>query len=137
MPMKNILFPHICRPIGWIFFAMALILGALVYFGVLALTGLWATIINDIVIVGITSGGLLIVCSKERMEDEMTKSIRLSALLNAIYADALIVITSTILINGADFLEFSVLNLMLLPVLFVCDYTLEMRRYNRMYQDEE
>lgn len=83
--MKNLLFPHIFQPIGWILFVPCLILGALIYFEVLTLTGIAETIVNDIAIIGIAVGALLIVCSKERIEDEMTRSIRLSSLLNSLY----------------------------------------------------
>lgn len=137
MPMKNLLFPRIFQPIGWIMFIPSLIVGALIYFSVLSFAGITETVINDLVIIGIALGALFIVCSKERIEDEMTKSIRLASLLNSIYAYVILLVTCTILINGADFLVFAVFNLVLLPILFVCNFRLEMRRYYKMFEDEE
>ena len=137
MLMKNLLFPHIFQPIGWIMFLPSLIMGVLIYFSVASFTGLPGTIVNDLVIIGIVLGSLFIVCSKTRGEDEMTKSIRLSSLLNSIYAYVTLLVFSTIFMNGSDFLLFTVFNLVILPILFVCNFRLEMHRYNKMCEDEE
>jgi len=137
MLMKNILFPHIFQPIGWIIFVPSLIMGALIYLGVLSFAGITETVVNDFVIIFITLGALFIVCSKERIEDEMTKSIRLASLLNSIYAYVALLVCCTILINGIAFLGFAIFNLVLLPILFVCNFRLEMHRYNNMCEDEE
>lgn len=135
--MKNLLFPHIFQPIGWIMFIPSMVVGALIYFSVLSFAGIVETVINDLVIIGIALGALFIVCSKERVEDEMVKSIRLSALLNSLYAYVILLVGCTILINGVDFLMFAVFNLVLLPILFVCSFRLEMHRYNKMSGHEE
>lgn len=135
--MKNLLFPHIFQPIGWIMFIPSMVVGALIYFSVLSFAGIVETVINDLVIIGIALGALFIVCSKERVEDEMVKSIRLSALLNSLYAYVILLVGCTILINGVDFLMFAVFNLVLLPILFVCSFRLEMHRYNKMCGHEE
>lgn len=137
MLMKNYLFPHIFQPIGWIMFVPSLIMGALIYFSVLSFAGITETIVNDFAIIGIALGALFIVCSKEQVEDEMTKSIRLASLLNSIYVYVALLVCCTVLVNGVDFVEFTILNLVLLPILFVCNFRLEMHRYNRMCEDEE
>lgn len=67
----------------------------------------------------------------------MTRSIRLASLLNSIYAYVILLIACTILINGVNFLMFAVFNLVLFTVIFVCNFRLEMHRYNKMYEDEE
>lgn len=137
MLMKNYLFPHIFQPIGWIMFVPSLIMGALIYFSVLSFAGITETIVNDFAIIGIALGALFIVCSKEQVEDEMTKSIRLASLLNSIYVYVALLVCCTVLVNGVDFVEFTILNLVLLPILFVCNFRLEMHRYNKMCEDEE
>ena len=83
--MKNLLFPHAFQLVGWVMFVPSLLMGALVYFGVLSFAGSLETVVNDSVIIGIALGALFVVCSKERVEDEMTRSIRLASLLNSIY----------------------------------------------------
>lgn len=135
--MKNLLFHRIFQPIGWIMFIPSMIMGAIVYFGVLSFSGITETVVNDLIIIGIALGALFIVCSKERVEDEMTKLIRLSSLLNSIYIDVVLIVVCTILINGVDFIMFSVFNLVLLPILFVCNFRLEMHRYYKMCENEE
>lgn len=135
--MKNLLFPRSFRLVGWILFVPAIIMGILIVSGSCALTGVAETVENDAVIIGIALGAVFIVCSKEAREDEMTRSIRLSALLNALYVYVAMLIASTLLINGVEFFWFMVVNLVLLPVIYVVMFRLEMHRYNKMSEDEE
>lgn len=135
--MKNLLFPRSFRLVGWILFVPAIIMGILIVSGSCALTGVAETVENDAVIIGIALGAVFIVCSKEAREDEMTRSIRLSALLNALYVYVVLLIASTLLINGVEFFWFMVVNLVLLPVIYVVMFRLEMHRYNKMSEDEE
>lgn len=130
--MKNLLFPHSFQLIGWIMFIPALIAGALIYFNVLSFSGNIETVVYDLVIIGIALGALFTVCSKERIEDEMTQSIRLASLLNSIYVYVAMLIIFTMVLNGFDFLRFAVINLVLLPILFVFNFRLEMHRYNKI-----
>ena len=136
--MRNLLFPHIFQPIGWIMFVLSLIIGVIIYF---QNAGIWIriaeTIVIDSVIIGIALGAMFIVCSKERVEDEMTKSIRLASLLNSLYVYVILLVGSTILINGVYFLAFTLFNLVLFPIIFVINFRLEMHRYNKMCSDEE
>lgn len=135
--MKNLLFPRSFRLVGWILFVPAIIMGILIVSGSCALTGVAETVENDVAIIGIALGAVFIVCSREAREDEMTRSIRLSALLNALYVYVVLLITSTLLINGVAFFQFMVVNLVLLPVIYVVMFRLEMHRYNKMSEDEE
>ncbi len=145
--MKNYLFPHSFQLIGWILFVPSLILGAIFFFNIMApadqsldlpyFSGVSEIIVNDFIIIGIALGALFIVCSKEKVEDEMTQSIRLASLLNSIYAYVILLVFCTILMNGVDFLLFVIVDLAILPILFVCNFRLEMHRYNKMFADEE
>lgn len=136
--MRNLLFPHIFQPIGWIVFVLSLIIGVIIYFRMPVFgSGIAETIVIDSVIIGIALGAMFIVCSKERVEDEMTKSIRLASLLNSLYVYVILLVGSTILINGVYFLAFTLFNLVLFPIIFVINFRLEMHRYNKMCSDEE
>ena len=135
--MKNLLFPNIFKPIGWILFVPSLILGLLIILGVLPIDGLVAIIVDDTAIIGTLIGAIFIVCSREKSEDEMTRSIRLSSLLNSIYIYAALLIVCTIGINGILYIHFAFANLALLPIIFVCIFRLEMHRYNKISGDEE
>ncbi len=135
--MKNLLFPNKCQPVGWILFIPSLILGIMRLLGFMDVNGVREIIINDIAIIGIVLGALFIVCSREKIEDELTRSIRLSSLLNSIYFYAILLIICTLAINGLDFIYFTIANLALLPIIFVCIFRLEMHRYSKMSNDEE
>lgn len=142
--MKKFLFPHFFKPIGWVLFIPSLIVWGLFFLSITtsidvlpSFAGIAETIVNDIVIISTIIGALFIVCSKERIEDEMTKSIRLSSLLNSIYAYVILLVICTLLINGFSYLEFVVFNLALFPIIFVCNFRLEMHRYNKMCEDEK
>ncbi len=135
--MKNLLFPQVFQLIGWCLFVPALIIGILCFLCVWSLSGIVETIAYDATIIGIALGGLFIVCSREPHEDEMTRSIRLSALLNALYVYVTLLVVSTLLINGVTFFMFMGLNLVLLPIIYVIIFRLEIHRYNKMCEDEE
>lgn len=135
--MKNHLFPHIFQPIGWIMFVLSLLLGVLALYGKVLNAGILETIVIDSAIIGTALGSLFIVCSREKIEDEMTKSIRLASLLNSIYAYVGLLILCTIFINGIDFLLYAVINMLLLPVIFVINFKFELYRYSKLTDDEE
>ncbi len=138
--MKNLLFPTGFKIIGWLLFIPAVVMGALCFFDIFdidSFSGLTETIVNDAIIIGIALGSLLIVCSKEVHEDEMTRSIRLAALLNSLYIYVLLLITTTLTLNGLEFFKFMVLNLVLLPIIYLVVFRLEMHSYNKMSGNEE
>lgn len=135
--MKNLLFPKGFKVVGWVLFIPAVLLAIMIYFEFFSLTGIIETVVNDLAIIGIALGAVFIVCSKEANEDEMTRSLRLASLLNALYVYIILLIASTILINGVAYLLFMVANLVLFPVIYVIIFSLEMRRYNKLSSDEE
>lgn len=136
--MKNLLFPGQFQVIGWLLLIPAIILGVyMCFFSPVFGTGIIEIILNDVAIIGITVGSIFIVCSKEKHEDEMIRSIRLASLLQALYIYAVILIASVLLINGANFFLFMSFNLVLLPLIYVVVFRLEIYRYNKMSEDEE
>lgn len=136
--MKNLLFPKGFQIAGWLLFVPALIMAVLFHFEICSVAGAAADIIvNDVIIIGIALGAVFIVCSKEPQEDEMTLSIRLSALLDALYIYVVLLVVCTILVNGLEYVEFMLVNLVLLPVISVIIYRMKMYRYHKMCEDEE
>lgn len=123
--------------VGWVLIVPAIILGILIYFSVISCAGTTETILNDTVIIGITVGSIFVVCSKEKQEDEMIRSIRLASLLNSLYIYAIILIAAVLIINGPAFIEFMTVNLILMPFIYVVVFRLEIHRYNKMSEDEE
>lgn len=113
--MKNLLFPKQFQLIGWLLFVPAILLGILIYSGVLRYGGTIGTILNDAAIIGIVAGSIFIVRSKEKHEDEMIRSIRLASLLNSLYMYGMILITTVLLIDSRAFNEFMTFNLVRFP----------------------
>lgn len=99
--------------------------------------GVMEIVMNDAIIIGIALGAIFIVCSREEKEDEMTNSIRLSALLNSLYVYVSLLVATTLFINGVDFFRVMALNMVLLPIIYVIIFRLEMHRYYKMSEDEE
>lgn len=135
--MKNRLFPRVFQLIGWILFVPCLIMGALIFLGITCFSGITETVVNDVVIIGIAVGALFILCSRERIEDEMTRSIRLSSLLNSLYVYVTLLVLCTLLINGLAFALFAIMNLALFPIIFVCNFRYSMYKYNKLCGNEE
>lgn len=139
--MKNYLFPRYFQIAGWILFVPSLATGILLFLNslildILSFSGMTETVVNDAAIIGTTIGALFIVCSKERHEDEMTRSIRLNSLLKSIYVYAGVLVLATLLINGIPFFTFMSANLVLMPLIYVLIFRIEMHRYNKLSSDE-
>lgn len=136
--MRNVLFPHVFQLIGWIMFSVFLVLGVLIQLDVVGVEfNVTGTVVIDATVIGIALGALFIVCSKERIEDEMTDSIRLASLLKSIYVYVGLLVVCTLFINGVYYLWFSLYNLILFPIVFVCLFRIEMYRYKKICDNEE
>ena len=129
MLMKTFLFPHTFRPIGWIVLVPTLILGILLLDGILSVDGSVETILTDTAIIGIALGSIFITCSRERIEDEMTSSIRLKALLTSLYTYIVFLVIWTLAVNGMAYLYVMAASLVMLPIIFVVRFRYEMHRY--------
>lgn len=137
MLMKTFLFPHTFRPIGWIVLVPTLILGILLLDGILSVDGSVETILTDTAIIGIALGSIFITCSRERIEDEMTSSIRLKALLTSLYTYVVFLVIWTLAVNGMAYLYVMAASLVMLPIIFVVRFRYEMHRYYKIKSDEE
>lgn len=136
--MRNVLFPHVFQLIGWIMFSVFLVLEALIQLDVVGVEfNVRGTVVIDATVIGIALGALFIVCSKERIEDEMTDSIRLASLLKSIYVYVGLLVVCTLFINGVYYLWFALYNLILFPIVFVCLFRIEMYRYKKICDNEE
>lgn len=134
--MKLYLFPNYLRIVGWIMFIVGLGTEALVWCDFLDF-GKFETITNDAIIICIVVGALFVVCSRERIEDEYTRAVRLTSMLYAIYGYIAVFILCTLMINGIDFLLFALFNLILFPIIFVVVFQIMMERRKRINTDEE
>ena len=137
------LFPHRFRTIGWVMFAVGIILGSLLFFGVIEVgddffhVSVEETILNDVAIIGTTLGALFVVNSRECREDELTQLVRLTSLLYALYGYIGVLILCTLLFNGFEFLIFSLIYLIFFPIIYVVMFSINMQRYKMLGSDEE
>lgn len=134
--MKMFLFPHYLRVFGWIMFIACLAVEALVWCDYVDF-GKFEIIANDAILIGTVLGALFVVCSRERIEDEYTRAVRLTSILYAIYGYIAVFIICTLLINGVNFLFFALFNLILFPIIFVVVFQITMERRKMLNNDEE
>lgn len=128
---KILLLPYSFKRIGWVLFIPTALLGLL-----MAIDGFngfptfllpdsttgsetLSRVSNNIVLIGMLLGTLLITCSRERIEDELITRIRLNALLTALYATIGIAVIAALFLYDFAYLYFLIFNLCLLPVLFL------------------
>ena len=85
-----------------------------------------SSLLNNIAIIGIISGGILATCSCEKIEDEMVRQIRLNSLLIALYASHAILIVSSLLVYGIDFLTVMMYNMFTILLVFMAVFRYKM-----------
>lgn len=135
--MKKFLFPHVFSRIGWIILVPTLLLGVILLSDILNIYGIMETVIADTAIIGIAIGSLFICCSRERIEDEMTSTIRVNSLLTSFYTYIVFLIICTLAVNGIAYLYVMAASLVMLPMIFVIRFRYEMHKYYKMKSDEE
>ena len=128
---KILLLPYSFKRIGWVLFIPTALLGLLMaidgFIGFptfllpdsTAGSEILSRVSNNVVLIGVLLGTLLITCSRERIEDELITRIRLNALLAALYATIGIAVIAALLLYDFAYLNFLIFNLCLLPVLFL------------------
>lgn len=140
------LFPHSCRKAGWIIFALSAILGAAImlqdYFGLLpqavaALLYKYDYTVNNIAIIGIIAGGILATCSKERVEDEMISSIRLTSLLTALYIHYALIVVASLLVYDLDFLNVMLYGMFTIIIIFMIVFRWRIWQIEKVQKNEE
>lgn len=154
--MKTMLLPHRFRTIGWWILIPTALLGILMCFDGFngfpsyllpanetgtcyrMLTSETATrLFNNIALIGTLVGTLLVACSRERVEDELTTALRLDALLLALYLNTVLVILAALWVYDFDFLYVMCYNLFTLPVLFLLLFRWKIRQLRKEARNEE
>lgn len=92
---------------------------------------------NNSIILGFWFGAIGVCCSREKIEDEMVERIRLNALLTTLYVYAGLIIAATIFVNGIDFLDIMIYNLVAQPLLYVIIYRIMLWRWNNSLGNEK
>ena len=131
--MKTLLFPHRFQKVGWVIFALAAALGIYIL-----VTGFDTTpTMNNIAIIGITVGGILATCSKEKIEDEMISHIRLNSLLVALYINYAVLIVASLLVYDLDFLQVTIYQMFTILLVFMVVFRYQVWRLQKGAGDEE
>jgi hypothetical protein len=152
---KNLLLPHGLKTIGWILLIPSLALG------IASITGLFVPEIllgginlpelssnsfapsaeeqwvNTISALGILIGVLLVACSRERIEDELTSQIRLNSLMMALYLYFVMAILITLFAYGLLYVHLMTYSVLGFMVLFVAIFRWKLWRLRKEGADEE
>lgn len=136
--MKNLLLPTPFKALGWILLILGLAAGTAALFADLpVMSGIAETTLYDSAVIGIALGALFIITARERREDEMTRAVRLTSLLQSLYVYVGLLTIGTLLINGLNFLVFLFFDSILFPCVFVIVFQIQMRRYYIENNEEE
>lgn len=144
-----LLLPHPFKRIGWMLFIPTALFGLLMAidgfngFPSFLLPGsavagdIANRISNNVALIGVLPGSLLITCSRERVEDELIARIRLNALLAALYTTTGIAVIAALVLYDFTYLYFMIFNLCLLPVLFLVIERMMLWRLRKEASHEE
>jgi hypothetical protein len=155
--MKNqLLFPHRFQKIGWLLFVPSIIVGILLIINNAFIENLFSfkmtsfafinapflskstyfTFINqdfldELVSSTLLIGALLIVFSKEKVEDEFIAKLRLDALLWSVLINYTIIFVGILTIYGSVFFTFLVVNLFTCLFLYIIRFNYLYRKYSK------
>lgn len=93
--------------------------------------------INNLCIFGAVAGGLLVGCSRERVEDEMIARIRLNALLAALWINYGVLLVAALLVYDLQFIDVMMYNLFTMLAIFVALFRFRLWRLRKEAKDEE
>jgi hypothetical protein len=156
----NFLFPNSWKKIGWIIFIPSLIgtlllslnfedFSQLLKVKVFALAEIQLFdnqnyfkiienhLIDEIILIGLIVGGILIGFSKLKNEDEFISKIRYESLVWATYFNYLLIIIFTTLLYGFTFLNIVFYNLFTLLLFFILRFHYQIYKLNKFNCDEE
>ena len=131
--MKALLFPHGFQKWGWCIFTVGILAG--IY--IVAVDFDSGSLLNNIAIIGVISGGILATCSCEKIEDEMVRQIRLNSLLIALYVSHAILVAFSLLVYGLDFLTVMMYNMFTILLVFMAVFRYKMWRAKKGVEDEQ
>ncbi len=140
--MKSLLIPHAYKKIGWILLIPSLVAGlfymfvnellynpkiwTIGYFGNELLSSQKSSIrldkielIPNLISVLLLIGGLLVMFSKEKKEDEYINQIRLNSLQNAVFLNYILLFFCIVFIHGIPFFHVMVYNLFTIIIIYI------------------
>ncbi|WP_295936775.1 hypothetical protein [uncultured Alistipes sp.] len=151
---QNILLPHRLKKLGWVILVPSLLLGIArltfldpnALFGWLGLEGQTAKFavtspaeqwVNTIIILGLVVGVMLVACSRERIEDEMTSQIRLRSLMSALYVYFIAVILITLFVYDISYILWMTYAMFGFTLVFLAIFQWQLWRVRKEVADEK
>lgn len=150
----NLLLPYGFKKIGWAILIPTLALGILMLIdgfdgfpsflhagdtpasGFLNSATMTYTL-NNVALIGICIGGIMVACSRERIEDELISRIRLNSLLVALYVNYALLIAAALLVYDIQFLNIMVYNLFTMLLIFLAVFRWKLCRLRKEAGNEE
>lgn len=94
-------------------------------------------VLNNIAIVGISIGVILVTCSREEDEDEMIQHLRLNSLLIALYVNYAILICCSLVIYDLAFLDVMLYNMFTILLIFMVVFRWKIWRAKKGADNEQ
>lgn len=157
---KEFLFPNRFKKIGWILFVPSLILG--IYFTIygsdyedvltfqvfsLINGGLFATseyfgfvnncIIDEVLLICIIVGGLLVAFSRTKIEDELITKIRYESVVWATFFNFAIIIFATIFIFDTPYFNVMIANIFSMLLFYIIRFHFMLYKLQKSTKDEK
>ena len=131
--MKTLLFPHGFQKWGWCIFAVGVI------FGIYAMVTDYGAscLVNNIAIIGTVIGSVFVTCSREKIEDEMVRQLRLNSLLVALYINYAVLIVCSLFVYDLDSLSVMLYKMFTILLIFMVVFRYRMWQLNKEVKDEE
>lgn len=154
------LFPNQFKTLGWIFFIPCLVLSILLslfdidtekylnvqvaaiyldeffgnkqYFQIIK-----NNIVDELLVLGLIIGGILVGFSKLKVEDEMISKIRYESMVWAIYLNYVLIILFTIFTYGVSYLAILMYNTFTLLLFFIIRFHYMIYKLNKANKDDE
>lgn len=137
---SRLLFPHRFRLIGWIIFVPSALLGLFILYSKVALpwlkinpdhvyeslNGLLGSknlaLADEVAMIGVLIGLLMVAFSREPVEDEMSSQLRLEALQWSVYTNYLVLAVAILTVYGGEFFSVLIYNMFTLLLVFIARY---------------
>lgn len=113
----SILFPRTYKPYGFVLFLASSFIGALDFYFEIKMP-LLNDFSDEVACIGIILGLIIIGFSKEKVEDEMIQSFRLSSLLWSLFINYTLLILAIVLLYDVRFLQALIYNMFTLLVVY-------------------
>ena len=156
----HFLFPNKCKKFGWILFVPSLLLGSILFisgidFGKYFKMKVFAIysdqflsepkffsiikngVLDEIIIVLIIVGAILISFSKTKNEDEFISKIRYESLVWATYLNFILMIIATLVIYGFEYFNVLLANVFAMLLFFIIRFHFMIYKLNKSSNDEE